>query len=315
MIRPAEIETLASQLEFRPETLEKVLRLLDVLEIVTTHPYLQSRLALKGGTALNLFFGKPPRLSVDIDFNYIGAVERQTMLEERPVIERAFGDIGNGLSYRVQTNPQAHAGQSWYFGYQNLRGTPDRIEVDISFTNRVPLSTPQHLRPWSPDGVARELVLVCSTEELVAGKLRALIDRVAARDVFDAGWVTSIVPEENAEMLKKLFVVFGGTLDRPLYEYPIERIDRLLQSEINSHLVPVVANSASIDRDSLLNRCREVLEPFLRFDDGEREFCDALNRGEYRPEILLSEWPDICEPLRNHPALRWKAENAQKYKR
>lgn len=315
MLRSAEIEALANQLDFRPETLEKVLRLLDVLEIVATHPYLQTRLALKGGTALNLFFGSPPRLSVDIDFNYIGEVERGQMLKERPVIEQAINDIGSGLSYRVQTNPQAQAGQSWFFGYQNLRSTPDRIEVDISFTNRVPLSKPQHLRPWSPDGVTRESVLVCSTEELVAGKLRALVDRVAARDVFDAGWVTALVPKGNTALLKKLFVLFGGSLDRPLHEYPIERIDRLLQSEIDSHLVPVVARSLDIERDSLIKQCREILEPFLRFDDVEREFCDALNRGEYRPELLLSDWPQICEPLRNHPALLWKAENAKKHKR
>src|SRR5699024_5711289 len=39
---------------FRPEILEKVDRLLDLLELMQRHPYLKSRLALKGGTALNL---------------------------------------------------------------------------------------------------------------------------------------------------------------------------------------------------------------------------------------------------------------------
>ncbi|HUP23190.1 MAG TPA: nucleotidyl transferase AbiEii/AbiGii toxin family protein [Thermoanaerobaculia bacterium] len=32
----------------------------------------RARLALKGGTALNLLGGVPPRLSVDLDFNVIG---------------------------------------------------------------------------------------------------------------------------------------------------------------------------------------------------------------------------------------------------
>ena len=36
-------------------------------------PYLSDRLALKGGTAINLFCTDQfPRLSVDLDFNYIG---------------------------------------------------------------------------------------------------------------------------------------------------------------------------------------------------------------------------------------------------
>jgi hypothetical protein len=37
-------------------------------------------MVLKGGTALNLFVLDVPRLSVDIDLNYIGAADRETML-------------------------------------------------------------------------------------------------------------------------------------------------------------------------------------------------------------------------------------------
>ena len=35
----------------------------------------KNRLVLKGGTALNLFFFDLPRLSVDIDLNYVGKLE------------------------------------------------------------------------------------------------------------------------------------------------------------------------------------------------------------------------------------------------
>jgi hypothetical protein len=50
---------------FRPEILDKVIHLLGLLEDLARHPYLQGRLALKGGTALNLFVLDVPRLSVD----------------------------------------------------------------------------------------------------------------------------------------------------------------------------------------------------------------------------------------------------------
>lgn len=39
---------------FRAEVLEKVIRLLSLLERFTSHPFLKGRLALKGGTALNV---------------------------------------------------------------------------------------------------------------------------------------------------------------------------------------------------------------------------------------------------------------------
>ena len=47
---------------FRVEILEKVARLLDLLDGFDRHPYLKERLVLKGGTALNLFVFDVPRL-------------------------------------------------------------------------------------------------------------------------------------------------------------------------------------------------------------------------------------------------------------
>jgi predicted nucleotidyltransferase component of viral defense system len=52
-------------------------RLLELLAGLESHPYLRGRLALKGGTALNVFVFDLPRLSVDIDLNYVGAADRR----------------------------------------------------------------------------------------------------------------------------------------------------------------------------------------------------------------------------------------------
>lgn len=70
---------LADKLGYRAEILEKVLWLLEILEAMAKDEYLEPRLALKGGTALNLFIFDLPRLSVDIDLNYVGAVDKATM--------------------------------------------------------------------------------------------------------------------------------------------------------------------------------------------------------------------------------------------
>lgn len=60
---------------FHQDILEKVWRLMSLLEVIFNDPFLKTRLALKGGTALNLFLFHVPRLSVDIDLNYIGSPE------------------------------------------------------------------------------------------------------------------------------------------------------------------------------------------------------------------------------------------------
>ena len=81
--------------DFAPQTVEKVERLLDLLEELGEHPSLRGKLALHGGTAINLFMLDIPRLSVDIDVSYIGALNRDVMLKDRPVVERSIAEVAD----------------------------------------------------------------------------------------------------------------------------------------------------------------------------------------------------------------------------
>ena len=72
-ISPQKLSAEAESTGFRPDLLEKVAHLLGLLNAMQSHPFLKGKLALKGGTALNLFVFNVPRLSVDIDLNYVGA--------------------------------------------------------------------------------------------------------------------------------------------------------------------------------------------------------------------------------------------------
>lgn len=294
--------------------LEKVYRLLEYLNRVSGDDVTSGELVLKGGTALNLFFGKPKRLSVDLDFNYVGSIDRQSMLEARPRIEKAINELANSMGYIVQSSGDAHAGRKWYFRYQNLNGLQDRIEVDINYLNRVPLLPPQAIVPWHPSGVQIDPVTTCAKIELVAGKFRALIERIAARDFFDAMWVMKLIPEEDFTLFKKMFVLFSGTLNQPLYSFKSTHLDKLSQADIETKLLPTLIGEAKIDRKQLIAKAKSAVEPLLQLDESEREFCHRIDHGEYLPELILSEWPDIMEPLREHPALLWKAENARKHR-
>ncbi|HBB05131.1 MAG TPA: hypothetical protein DCZ41_00820 [Firmicutes bacterium] len=61
---------LASKTNFIKDNLEKVLRLSEILRFLNSHPILKGKLALKGGTAINLTSVDLPRLSVDIDLDF-----------------------------------------------------------------------------------------------------------------------------------------------------------------------------------------------------------------------------------------------------
>jgi hypothetical protein len=63
----AEITKFVRDTGFPADNLEKVLRLRELLAELHKYTFLQGKLVLKGGTALNLFYLDLKRLSVDID--------------------------------------------------------------------------------------------------------------------------------------------------------------------------------------------------------------------------------------------------------
>jgi predicted nucleotidyltransferase component of viral defense system len=72
----------AAQSGYQAAVLEKVARLGQMAADIARHPLLGKSLALKGGTALNLCYGPPRRLSVDLDYNYVAGadgIERQLL--------------------------------------------------------------------------------------------------------------------------------------------------------------------------------------------------------------------------------------------
>ena len=54
-----------------------------------------------------------PRLSVDIDLNYIGAVDRATMETERPLVERGLQAACERSGVSVKRIQTEHAGGKW----------------------------------------------------------------------------------------------------------------------------------------------------------------------------------------------------------
>lgn len=123
---------------FAPEVLEKAIRLLALLDNLRSHPYLKSRIALKGGTALNLFVFDVPRLSVDIDLNYVGGADRQAMLSERPRVESAVQVVCERAGLGVRRLPKEHAGGKWRLRFASVVTASGNLELDMNFLLRRP---------------------------------------------------------------------------------------------------------------------------------------------------------------------------------
>jgi Nucleotidyl transferase AbiEii toxin, Type IV TA system len=138
-VSPKKLAAEAQKTGFRPDLLEKVAQLLGLLEAIQSHPCLRGKLALKGGTALNLFIFDVSRLSIDIDLNYIGSPDRDVMLAERPKIEQALHAVFAREGFKVRRMPKEHAGGKWSLRYASAPGQSRNLEVDINFMHRLPL--------------------------------------------------------------------------------------------------------------------------------------------------------------------------------
>jgi len=305
------LEVLSAETGFRPGSLEKVIRLGELVGTISRHPLLGQALALKGGTALNLGFGPPPRLSVDVDLNYVAAVERETMLQDRPEVERVVEHIAARLGYDIQRSRDDHAARKLFLRYRSAIGAPDRIEVDLNFLFRLPLGEPAAMTLWQPGDLERPQVTAVSNEELVAGKLCALLARAAPRDLFD----TIRLPRRLSSVwgtirLHRLFVAVSGILDHPLHRYGPERLDRIDDDAVRTQLHPMLTSSDEPNAESLRGDTLRLLIPMLELSDGEREYTDRLQVGELRPALLFPDDPELADRLARHPALLWKARNA-----
>jgi predicted nucleotidyltransferase component of viral defense system len=87
----AELLRWSKETDFRPEALEKVYLLQAILHRLEDNELSQGQWVLKGGTAINLFHWAVPRLSVDIDINFIGVEDVGRLPSSRDVFESSHG--------------------------------------------------------------------------------------------------------------------------------------------------------------------------------------------------------------------------------
>jgi hypothetical protein len=139
VIGGARIRRVATETGYREEIVEKVLYLEAILRQLARHPGLLGAWALKGGTALNLFFLDVPRLSADIDINYIGQGELEAMQAARPAFEAAVTACCEREGCTVRRMPGEHAGGKLRLRYTAAAGGTGSLEVDVNFLLRRPL--------------------------------------------------------------------------------------------------------------------------------------------------------------------------------
>lgn len=299
---------------FKAESLQRQMTLIELLREVNRHPILGKQFALKGGTAINLFWFQLPRLSVDIDLNYTGSPNRETMLKDRPTLEQEMKKLIKSKGITVEhASAKEHAGGKWRLRAANAFGGTFTLELDLNYIMRIPVWGVGIMKPYSLDDDYIFECNVLSFEELFAGKNKALLDRSAARDLYDAYKLCKGLVEYDKMKLRKALLLFGLTCDDDWRTKDFTSVDEIDQKMIDQELKPLLRMDESIDLDEMKAEVKAFLSDLMQYDKDEKHFMDRfLDDGVYEPELIFADAAQV-ERMRQHPALLWKLQNHRKY--
>lgn len=303
--------------DFDPRIMGKVVQLVRVLDGIAHDSFLSPRVCLHGGTALNLFELGLPRLSVDIDLNYVGSADLAVTEAERPKVEESLIEIGRELGFEVAPGRSEHSGRSFRLNYSGRFGR-DHVKVDMDYLNRSPLLPVASKSVRLAEGTEVSFP-VNSAIELVAGKMKALLERVAVRDLYDIGGLEELANQllsGSAAELNRRVLLFYLSKSAP-FPRPIEMRSRFVSHsrDVEEQLYPVLSAGDRPTLEELINRAERVLKTLtVPHDEVEAEYLQLASRADYRPALLFADYPDVAEAAEADPALKWKRINLGRIK-
>lgn len=262
----------------------------------------QNCFALKGGTAINLFFRDFPRLSVDIDLVYLPMNGRDQALQE---IGEALDAIGADLKVAFK---DIELTEAYKMKRDALRLIVSRngvqIKVELSPVLRGTVHEPQlmEVRKAVEEEFGYVEIPVVALADLYAGKICAALDRQHPRDLFDVKWL--LENEGLTDEIRKTFLVYLASHSRPMSELlrpQYKDISVTYTGEFNNMAVK------DVPLEELLE-VREQLVVLIHQGLTKNEKSFLLSFKNRKPN-----WPLLgLEGVSELPAIRWKQFNLSK---
>ena len=309
------IVEIANKTGFIKSTLEKVERLLNILEWIN-NTELKELLALKGGTAINTAVFNFPRLSVDIDLDLTKNLSKEEMILEREKIHNLIVQYLNANDYKIniEKSKNVYALDSIVAEYEDIRGNTDNIKIEINYMNRVHILETKQLKIATDIFEDKQLMINCIHPlEIYAAKLCALLSRTTARDLFDVYTLSKydLFDKDEKKLLKQCFMLeYIAVNNYKLEDLDIEKIEKLEKQDIKTRLLPTLKdrNPRKSNVDDMKNAVREYLKDILIIDDKTKQFYDKFQKGIYEPELLFDD-NEIIARIKEHPMIIWKMNN------
>lgn len=299
-------ERIARESGYPPGPLERVFRLADFMariESVAT-----GELLLRGGTALNLVHLHAPRLSVDLDLDYVGSAEAEAAQLRRPELLEQLEELAMRGGYKVEHARPSYAMAHLVLRYEDVAGRSTALKLDLNFLDRVPVLDPVRLplrHPFSADlDVSR--VLTFALDELAASKVIALARRGLARDLFDVAELAQ-TPQLDLDLSRTVLVVRGAAYPPPSPgEYPPDAGGGVRLVDWRSQVVALALRGRPVDLADAQLRSASLLGELLPLTSAQAHFLRVLEEGEVNPVLL--EAPALEGRIAANPGLLWRVQ-------
>lgn len=189
MIKPGEIQQKARETGVRDQQIEKDYVLSWILKGIAQHKNLSKVIVFKGGTVLKKFYFEDYRYSEDLDF---------TLLDDNITNEQIFEWFKQTFEFVreeanipleiIDNNEHEDGGINFYISYIGPlggQGSNKKVKVDISRSEKMEFE-PVNKEAFKVYSDIDEYQLLCyPLEEVLIEKIRSVIQRMQARDLFD----------------------------------------------------------------------------------------------------------------------------------
>ena len=270
---------------------------------IAPHIFAGGHFALKGGTAINLFYRNMPRLSVDLDLVFIdhSMPRGEALAKIAADLDRATDRLRR-QGFTVQATGKDPEPKILV----SRQRTVVKIEVNTVMRGTVEPVENIALVDAARDTLLADLELpVVSLADVYGGKLVAALDRQHPRDLFDV--IQLLEHEGITPAIRRAFVIYLAAHNRPPHEVLYGRFKDLRPAYV-SDFEGMTAEPVPLDK---LVAARERLAQTLRNDLDQRERAFLLSVVRNRTDCALLG----VDHLEAMPGLQWKLHNLAKLER
>ena len=306
-----ELDARARKYGFNRDTFEKVVRLRMILEFMNAQECMREHLLLKGGTAINLTVFNLPRLSVDIDLDFVPNLTRDKTIKERERLTEILKGYMSEQGYFLSDASRfSHSLDAFHYNYVNAAGNRDMIKIEINYSLRTHVLRPED-RVFVTDAFGEPIkVKTVAAMEIFAAKTNALLSRAAARDLYDfCNMIDMRLFFEEEDKFRKCIIFYATISAKEVNKtFDTSAIDSLVFSKIKSDLFPVLAVRDKFDLEGKKQQAKEYIASLMKPTEAENDYMERFIAKEYKPELLFDD-AEIVERLRNHPMALWKCKS------